>query len=184
MPGLGRGGAEPPLHRPPSRAPPFPLRSFLGPARCHPRRHEAFPRPKQTAEAGDDVLGYAECAGDCNDASGYQHPSALKFLPQGISTQVPNSNPFTARFCGLDLREFDDTLLRAVGKASCWLVTGVGAGGESPLGAGDKVNRPNTPTRPKPGIFTSPAASNADQPARRFSEKSGLAAGLAFDRFP
>jgi hypothetical protein len=58
-------------------------------------------------------------------------------------TQVPGSNPYAARFCGLTTTEFDDPLLPATKEAFYWLVTGEGAGGESGLGDGDTVTRPN-----------------------------------------
>lgn len=61
----------------------------------------------------------------------------------GEYTQEPGSNPYAGRFCGLTETFQDDALTPAVGEAFHWLVAGVGAGGEEPLGNGAGVVRPN-----------------------------------------
>jgi hypothetical protein len=61
----------------------------------------------------------------------------------GEYTQEPGSNPYAGRFCGLAETAQDDGLVPAAGEAFYWLVAGVGAGGEEPLGDGSGVTRPN-----------------------------------------
>ena len=61
----------------------------------------------------------------------------------GEYTQEPGSNPYAARFCGLTATDQDDVLSPATGEAFYWLVAGVGAAGEEPLGDGAGVDRPN-----------------------------------------
>ena len=61
----------------------------------------------------------------------------------GEYTQEPGSNPYAGRFCGLTVTYQDDGLSPATGEAFYWLVAGVGAGGEEPLGDGAGVDRPN-----------------------------------------
>lgn len=61
----------------------------------------------------------------------------------GEYSQEPGSNPYAGRFCGLTATELDDPLTPASGEAFYWLVAGVGAGGEEPLGDGAGVDRPN-----------------------------------------
>lgn len=61
----------------------------------------------------------------------------------GEYTQEPGSNPYAGRFCGLTGTGQDDGLVPASGEAFHWLVAGVGAGGEEPLGDGSGVTRPN-----------------------------------------
>ncbi len=61
----------------------------------------------------------------------------------GEYTQEPGSNPYAGRFCGLTVTDQDDALFPAAGEAFYWLVAGVGAGGEEPLGDGAGVDRPN-----------------------------------------
>ena len=62
----------------------------------------------------------------------------------GEYTQAPGSNPYSGRFCGLTVTFQDDVLIPAIGEAFFWLVTGVGVGGEEPLGDGAGVDRPNS----------------------------------------
>ena len=62
----------------------------------------------------------------------------------GEFTQEPGSNPYADRFCGLTVTFVDDGLIPASGEAFYWLVTGVGVGGEEPLGDGAGVDRPNS----------------------------------------
>lgn len=61
----------------------------------------------------------------------------------GQYTQNPGSNPYADRFCGLAAAYYDDTVTPDPGDAYYWLVAGTGVEGESPLGAGDTVDRPN-----------------------------------------
>jgi hypothetical protein len=61
----------------------------------------------------------------------------------GEYTQEPGSNPYAGRFCGLTETSQDDGLVPATGEAFYWLVAGVGAAGEEPLGDGSGVVRPN-----------------------------------------
>jgi hypothetical protein len=61
----------------------------------------------------------------------------------GEYTQEPGSNPYAGRFCGLTVTYQDDALVPEPGEAFYWLVAGVGAGGEEPLGHGAGVDRPN-----------------------------------------
>ena len=62
----------------------------------------------------------------------------------GEYTQEPGSNAYAERFCDLAVTYQDDSLVPATGEAFYWLVAGVGAGGEEPLGDGAGVNRPNS----------------------------------------
>ena len=61
----------------------------------------------------------------------------------GAYTQAPGSNAYADRFCDLAGTSFDDTLVPSGGEAFYWLVSGEGSGGESPLGDGAGVTRPN-----------------------------------------
>ena len=61
----------------------------------------------------------------------------------GEYTQQPGSNPYADRFCSLAVTYQDDGLVPSTGDAFYWLVTGVGVGGEEPLGDGAGVDRPN-----------------------------------------
>ncbi|MDQ7007512.1 MAG: FG-GAP-like repeat-containing protein [Acidobacteriota bacterium] len=61
----------------------------------------------------------------------------------GSYTQLPGSNAYADRFCGLADTFLDDTLIPVRGEAFYWLVTGQGTGGESALGDGAGVTRLN-----------------------------------------
>jgi len=65
------------------------------------------------------------------------------FFATGEYSQEPGSNPYAGRFCGLTVTEQDDGLVPLTGEAFYWLVAGVGAAGEEPLGDGSGVARPN-----------------------------------------
>ncbi|RMG46133.1 MAG: hypothetical protein D6718_06080, partial [Acidobacteria bacterium] len=67
----------------------------------------------------------------------------VRELAQGHFSQEPGSNPYADRVCGLTSTSYEDTLEPSAGDALYWLVTGVGAGGESGLGDGAGVDRPN-----------------------------------------
>ena len=61
----------------------------------------------------------------------------------GAYTQPPGSNAYAGAFCGLNRTFQDDTLRPATGEAFYWLVSGEGPAGESPLGDGTALDRPN-----------------------------------------
>lgn len=61
----------------------------------------------------------------------------------GPYTQLPGSNPYAGRWCGLTLTYQNDTLTPTPATALYWLVAGKGLMGEEPLGDGDNVNRYN-----------------------------------------
>ncbi len=69
--------------------------------------------------------------------------SLPELLSTGSASQQPGSNPYAARFCQLATTYLDDSLTPTPGEGLYWLVTGGGASGEAPLGAGDTVARPN-----------------------------------------
>lgn len=69
--------------------------------------------------------------------------SLAVLLAGGDYTQVPGSNPYAGRFCGLTRTFQDDPLSPLAGQAFYWLVTGRSAAGESGLGDGDDRARPN-----------------------------------------
>lgn len=62
----------------------------------------------------------------------------------GPYTQLPGSNPYAGRYCGITNTFQDDPLTPVAGDAFYWLVAGKGVGGEEPLGAGDSVSRANS----------------------------------------
>lgn len=61
----------------------------------------------------------------------------------GPYTQEPGSNAYADRFCDLSDNWMDDPLEPFAGEAFYWLVNGEGASGESALGDGAGVERPN-----------------------------------------
>jgi hypothetical protein len=69
--------------------------------------------------------------------------SLLVLLDGGPYTQEPGSNPYAGRFCGLPVTSQEDSVLPVPGEALYWLVAGVNASGEEPLGHGTNVDRPN-----------------------------------------
>jgi hypothetical protein len=69
--------------------------------------------------------------------------SFAALVATGEYTQEPGSNPYAGRFCGLTVTGQDDGLVPASGEAFYWLVSGVGVGGEEPLGDGSGVTRAN-----------------------------------------
>ena len=69
--------------------------------------------------------------------------SLLVLLAGGPYSQEPGSNPYAGRFCGLPVTSQEDSLLPAPREALYWLVAGVNASGEEPLGHGTDVDRPN-----------------------------------------
>ena len=64
-------------------------------------------------------------------------------LQTGVYSQDPGSNPYADRYCELGSTSFDDTLEPLGGEAFYWLVTGEWLAGESSLGDGTDVTRPN-----------------------------------------
>lgn len=69
--------------------------------------------------------------------------SLLVLLDGGPYTQEPGSNPYAGRFCGLAVTSQEDSVLPLPGEALYWLVAGLNASGEEPLGHGTNVDRPN-----------------------------------------